>query len=328
MKFQMMRFNPFESASGSSLDKTFRKSFNGNSGFPYTNTRVRVMKTRLLGGADYKRLMNMSVPEITRFLEESDYKTEIDSLSQQFKGLNLIEYSLMKNLERTFKRIYDFSLKQANQQLGLFLKKWDYWNIKILLRGLQTKSNKNEIMHNMVLVGDFKSEFFERILNNAQTIEQAIDYFKDTNFYPILSKHKNSLAKLEDELDRFYYLNLLENSSKELRNFGKNQIKSINTLNMLRLKDLDSKKDFLIPGMDEIMQVPEGLDDLEKIAYVKREQLENGLHKMHSFKSNMDPLLGYFTAKEIEVNNLRMIIRGKQTGIAAEKIEKSLVYLS
>jgi V/A-type H+/Na+-transporting ATPase subunit C len=286
------------------------------------------MKTRLLKQADYKRLMNMSVPEITRFLGESDYKEDIDRLAQQFTGINLIEYGLMKNLERTFKRVHKFSLKNAHEQVSLYLKKWDYWNIKTVLRGIQSKPKRQGILNNMVLVGDFNQGFFERVLDNANSIEQAIDYFKNTPFYRILEKHKENLAKLEDELDRFYYLNLLKNPNPHLHAFGKKQIQTVNTLNMLRLKDLDSKKDFLIPSMDPVLSVPEELDDLEKIAYVKQQELKFGLRSLHTFKANMEPLLGYFNAKEVEVNNLRMIIRGKHTGLPQETIEKQLAHLS
>jgi V/A-type H+/Na+-transporting ATPase subunit C len=46
---------------------------------------------------------------------------------------------------------------------------------------------------------------------------------------------------------------------------------------------------------------------------------------LHQFPLSVDTLLGYMFAKEIEVRNLRTLVKGKQLGIAEEFLEKQLV---
>jgi len=70
-----------------SLVKTMQKG----SGYAYTNTRIRVMKTKLLKPLDYKKLFNMSLPEIARFLGETDYEEQINELGAKYSGVTLLE---------------------------------------------------------------------------------------------------------------------------------------------------------------------------------------------------------------------------------------------
>jgi len=46
----------------------------------YVCTRMRVRKAQLLPKEEYMRMLNMSLNEITRVIEETQYKQEIDEL--------------------------------------------------------------------------------------------------------------------------------------------------------------------------------------------------------------------------------------------------------
>ena len=52
----------------------------------YVCTRMRVRKTTLLPREEYMRMLNMSLPEITRIIGETEYKQEIDELGTTFQG--------------------------------------------------------------------------------------------------------------------------------------------------------------------------------------------------------------------------------------------------
>ena len=60
----------------------------------YVCTRMRVRKSKLIPREEYMRMLNMSLPEITRIIQETEYKEEIDELSSVFKGIDLIEVAL------------------------------------------------------------------------------------------------------------------------------------------------------------------------------------------------------------------------------------------
>ena len=63
--------------------------------------------------------------------------------------------------------------------------------------------------------------------------------------------------------------------------------------------------------------------------------LEIGLYKhllkqsilfMHQHLLSIDVILGYMFAKDIEVRNLKLIIKGKQLGLSEQFIESQLIY--
>ncbi len=50
----------------------------GPAPYIYVCTRMRVRKSKLLPKEEYLRMLNMGLPEITRSIEELEYKREID----------------------------------------------------------------------------------------------------------------------------------------------------------------------------------------------------------------------------------------------------------
>ncbi|MDD2614129.1 MAG: V-type ATPase subunit, partial [Methanosarcina sp.] len=61
----------------------------GTSNYPYAVTRVRAMKSKLLPKESYPRLLNMGIDEITRFIQESEYKNDVDELAMKYSGGDL-----------------------------------------------------------------------------------------------------------------------------------------------------------------------------------------------------------------------------------------------
>ena len=66
----------------------------GPAPYIYVSTRLRVRRAKLIPREEYIRMLNMSLPEITRFIQESEYKREIDELQHAFSGINLLEEAL------------------------------------------------------------------------------------------------------------------------------------------------------------------------------------------------------------------------------------------
>ncbi|MCK9308426.1 MAG: V-type ATPase subunit, partial [Methanoculleus sp.] len=61
----------------------------GPATYIYACTRMRVRRSMLIPREDYLRMLNMSLPEITRFIGETNYRSEIDELGTSFSGINL-----------------------------------------------------------------------------------------------------------------------------------------------------------------------------------------------------------------------------------------------
>ena len=296
-----------------------------STGYPYTNTRVRVMKSRLLKKEDYHKLMKMSLDEIARFLGETEYKREIDELGAKYSGINLIEYGLSKNLENTFSRILKFAIGISKDQVKLYLTKWDLWNVKMILRGKFAGESNEEIINGFVVAGNLEGDFLKNIVEKAQTVEEAVGMLNRTPYYSILRDNKGGLSKLEDELDKFYYANVLGNAEDELQNYIEKEIDTINTLNKLRAEKTEVKMELIPGGGNKALAVPETDDATEKRVALRRALVLEAMGMTHEFKRNIRPVLGYFVAKENEVRNLRILTRGKHSELPMELIEKQLV---
>ena len=296
-----------------------------SSGYAYTNTRVRVMKSKLLTAETYQKLLKMQSDEITRYLEETEYKKEIDELAVKYEGINLIEYGLTQNLENTFNRIHKFSIGLSREQIKLYLKKWDTWNVKTILRGKYANASKDEITNSIVAAGSSPLSFWENVIDKAVSVKDVIEMLHGNPFYDELKENSDDLGKMEDILDRFYYSFVLEYAEPELRKYIVEEINTINTLNSLRSEHLGDYN-YWIDGGTELIQVSPDLEKLEKRIFLRKNLVQGALKMVHEFKKNIRPVLGYFVAKENEIRNLRIIARGKHTGLPVEVIEKQLVF--
>src|SRR3989338_2590745 len=93
--------------------------------YPYTYVRVAVMRTLLIKPAEYERLLKMSVPEIIRYLEETEYKKEIDQLALNYSGTELIDQALNKNIVKTFQKLRRISTKTLQKLVEIYFMRKD-----------------------------------------------------------------------------------------------------------------------------------------------------------------------------------------------------------
>ena len=72
----------------------------GPAPYIYVSTRLRVRRAKLLRAEDYLRMLNMSLPEITRYIEDSNTRRRSTNLSPSFSGVDLLEVALSWNLAK------------------------------------------------------------------------------------------------------------------------------------------------------------------------------------------------------------------------------------
>ena len=293
------------------------------SGYAYTNTRVKAMKAKLLKKEEYQKFLKMSLAEIARYLQETEYNKEITELGVKFSGINLVEYGLNRNLEKTFAKILHFALQQPKEQVRLYLRRYDVSNIKTILRGKFSRVSNEKISNELIASGEFSRGFLEKAIIDSSNVEEAIEQFKGTEYHSILEKFSNDLTKLEDELDKFYYMVVLTNAEKELKDYIRMEVSVKNVLNKLRAKKANIKVD-VISGEKRII-VPYQDDSIEARVFMKKLLVERAIRMVHEVKYNIRPVLGYFVAKENEISNLRILTRGRHAGLSEELIQKQLV---
>jgi len=237
-------------------------STTGSSNPEYVNARVRARRAVLFSDDEYRKLVRMSPSEIARYMEESEYEREINQLGSRHSGVDLIEYSLNRNLARHFNDLLSFSEGQLYSLIARYLRKFDAWNVKTVIRGVYTDAPREAIETDLIRAGEFDDTLLDRLLE-ATTIEDVITILDGTIFDEPLEaafeefEETGVLVPLENAVDRTFYEELLSDlpSSEPIdlyREFLEAEIDFRNARNALRLArsgaDIDPSAYFIEGG--------------------------------------------------------------------------------
>ena len=339
--------------------------------YPYTYARTNVMKSLLFKKDDYHKMLKMRFNEIAKFLQDSNYKNEINDLSREHSGADLLELALNKSLSFSLKKLMRISSKEVSLLIMEYAKRKDIDDIKTIIRGKFTGADEKSIINSITAAGTLSPDHLASLLK-MDTIEDILKNNKIVKFSLLKEglddlKEKNTLIGIENALDKFYYNHLISFSKnlpkqgKLFRDFLYKEVEILNILTLLRSKktkfDKEAIKKFIIPYGFKGSKITAlaDVDDLEELSRVLEKTeykdiiqkgiqefrdtdslitLETGLYKyllqqsillLHQHPLSVNVILGYMFAKDIEVRNLKVIIKGKQLGLSDEFIENQLV---
>jgi len=185
------------------------------SNYEYVTARVRHRRASLFAPEDYRKLLRMGPAEISRFMEETQYETEMNALGSRYSGVDLIEYALNANLARHFDDLLRWSDGRLYEQVARYLRKFDAWNAKTALRGRYAGADQSAIRDDLIEAGEFDEQLLER-LAAATSVEEVVELLGDTMFGDALAEADDDyeesglLVALENAIDRTYYEGLIE----------------------------------------------------------------------------------------------------------------------
>ncbi len=330
--------------------------------YAYIVARVRAMKGKLIPREMYPKFLNMEIPEITRFIGESEYKKDVDELGKRYTGTDLIEHALNQNLALTYRKLIEVSQNEANFLITEYLRFWDIWNIKTILRGKFSGASEEDILEDIVSGGQLRYRDLSEIVKIG-TVEGVIAAFAKTPYYPALEGYKGDLAEIENALDKIYYSNIIKaaeaTGNKLFLKFLRTEIDLKNLKMLFRMKRAGMERDEIIKvlilgGMElknsdlarlASLPFPEFVRALEEYSYwgaisdiigelTSLINIETRLDKYglvyasrisYYYPLSILPILDYILSKKIEVDNLRIIVRGKETVLPEEIIKAHLV---
>jgi len=186
----------------------------GTSNYEYVSARVRTRRALLFDAEDYRKLVRMGPGEIARFMEESTYGREVNALGARHDGVDLIEYALNKNLARHFHDLLQWADGRLYDRIARYLRKFDAWNIKTVLRGIYTDSDPQDIQDDLIRAGELDDTLLDTIAE-ADEIELVVEQLMGTLFGEALEaalrdyEETDLLVPLENAIDRAYYEHLL-----------------------------------------------------------------------------------------------------------------------
>ncbi len=179
--------------------------------YAYGTARVHAMKVKLFPKETYSKLVVMALPEITRFIEESEYKAEVDELARVYSGIDLVEFATHLNLAKTFTKLIEMTMGEPHDLILEYLRRWDIWDIKTILRGKMYGASDEEIARILVPSGELSREYLQTLVRK-QSVEEVIAGLKGTVYYDVIKDidYTESSMKAEDELDKFYYARMVD----------------------------------------------------------------------------------------------------------------------
>lgn len=218
----------------------------GTSNYEYVGARVRVRKANLFGEDDYRKLVRMSPNEIARFMEENEYGEEMNRLGARHEGVDLIEYALYDNMARNFSDIVRWSEGPLHEMVVDYLRKYDAWNIKTVLRGIYTEATPDEIRADLIPAGELDEDFVEALAERDE-VKAVVEELSKTAFGDALEEalrdfeDEGVLLPLENAVDRTFYEGLVggelegtEGPKGVYQEFLRAEIDILNVRNTLR----------------------------------------------------------------------------------------------
>ncbi|MGH7144664.1 MAG: V-type ATPase subunit [Planctomycetota bacterium] len=346
-------------------------AINSSGDYPYAITRIRARKRTLISPDQFEKLLTFDVPQITRFIEESQYRAQVDRLAVKFKGVDLLEQALALHLSELFNEILSFCKGRLLVMLRAYLNKYDAQNYKNILRGKATKTGADRIRETIIAAGEQGMEYWNRLIE-TDTFDQAIERFESPYgdaVRDVLRRYKDEnpqarshecLAVLEETIDRILYARLARAAPGEtpaeklFRDFIARTIDFANltTLFVLVGEGLASeailthmlpKGADLTPALQKLLAEQKGIDAfldalkkstfwrhiestdpkvLESKSLAKLEMAFKRVvahwcsHKGKQYPLSALPAIEFILRKELEVQNLRMLARGKSLNLS------------
>jgi V/A-type H+-transporting ATPase subunit C len=225
----------------------------------------------------------MGPSEIARFMEDTEYEAEMNALGARHSGVDLIEYALNRNLAKHFDDLLSWSNGDLYGYIANYLRKFDAWNVKTVIRGVYTDADREDIEDDLIRTGEFSERRLDRLVEST-SIEDVIEQLSDTIFGDPLEEafedfeSEGVLVPLENAVDRAFYAHLVDNigqpepdTPKALyREFLEAEIDFRNLRNALRIArsgaDIEPTAYFIEGGQlfggEELRQLATNIDEL------------------------------------------------------------------
>ena len=134
-------------------------------GYDYGNPRVRAMKSRLLTRKALETLAALKdPPSLIAALSKTPYEAAVEIALTYTDGVVCIQEALRQNLLETLRKLRTFYSGPAQENLKLWVLRYDLHNLKAILRGLSQNFLADEILPALLPVGEIPESILKRLV--------------------------------------------------------------------------------------------------------------------------------------------------------------------
>ncbi len=188
--------------------------------FSAVNTKIRILKSNLLGDSDYLKLMNKEdlIEQVKYLNENTIYKIDFESIGDM-KSIQNIESVLRNYMIGQHRKILNFFTDDYRSLFETLLLKYDIDFLKTYVRILGTKDDSSKINKYRLVNERYRSFDLDKVMK-ASNIDELIDSLDGTIYYNTLRTYKNQKDRrltfyIDMNLEKLYF-NLLYTKSKLL----------------------------------------------------------------------------------------------------------------
>ena len=317
--------------------------------------KIRVYEKRLIDNVKFNRMLDLeNIDEVLKFLSETVYGENISD------DINIYNYEQVLSLEfgRLFKSLKD--IFDNKELINIFLKKYKYNNIKLMLKAKLLNVDLGDILFN---IEDFDNEFIYTAIkteNYSSLPDEIVDLVKKT--LKDFEENKDP-QRIDILIDKIMFGELLKESKNISSDFLTKYIQILidvfNVKTLFRIKNLNLNRalfdDVIVSGgnialsnlkmifsepKENILNrfsmtnmykyVKEGLenyvnnDDLNILDKELDDYLMEYLKNAKIITTGLAPIIGYINAKENEIKNIRIVLVGKINNVDSDSIKRRL----
>ena len=317
--------------------------------------KIRVYEKRLIDNVKFNRMLDLeNIDEVFKFLSETVYGENISD------DINIYNYEQVLSLEfgRLFKSLKD--IFDNKELINIFLKKYKYNNIKLMLKAKLLNVDLGDILFN---IEDFDNEFIYTAIkteNYSSLPDEIGDLVKKT--LKDFEENKDP-QRIDILIDKIMFGELLKESKNINSDFLTKYIQILidvfNVKTLFRIKKLNLNRalfdDVIVAGgnialsnlkmifsepKENILNrfsmtnmykyIKEGLenyvnsDDLNILDKELDDYLMEYLKNAKIITIGLAPIIGYINAKENEIKNIRIVLVGKINNVDSDSIKRRL----
>ena len=317
--------------------------------------KIRVYEKRLIDNVKFNRMLDLeNIDEVLKFLSETVYGENISD------DINIYNYEQVLSLEfgRLFKSLKD--IFDNKELINIFLKKYKYNNIKLMLKAKLLNVDLGDILFN---IEDFDNEFTYTAIkteNYFSLPDEIGDLVKKT--LKDFEENKDP-QRIDILIDKIMFGELLKESKNINSDFLTKYIQILidvfNVKTLFRIKNLNLNRalfdDVIVSGgnialsnlkmifsepKENILNrfsmtnmykyIKEGLenyvnsDDLNILDKELDDYLMEYLKNAKIITTGLAPIIGYINAKENEIKNIRIVLVGKINNVDSDSIKRRL----